>query len=257
MRNGNPEIIDLTCEGCGTVFKKKYTKRSTRFCSKSCATSGERNAMYGMTGLKSSWYGKPAWNHGLTAETDIRVKNLGKKISKITKKQFEDGTRSNSGENNPNYGRTVDTRTPEQLDNYSKAALKRVKDGVSCNHQYANYKRGKYVSEKTGSKMTYRSSWEQRVMICLDKDPEILTYSYESVSVRYGENYEKRYLIDFDITLKSGKRTLLEVKPTELIHKKTVQLKAAAAQAYAQNAGAEFRFCTNVDIKEWEKRLEL
>jgi hypothetical protein len=36
-------IVELTCKGCGGSFAKKFTQRKTRFCSRSCATSGERN----------------------------------------------------------------------------------------------------------------------------------------------------------------------------------------------------------------------
>jgi hypothetical protein len=257
MRNGEPKMITLTCEGCQKKFEKLYIHRKTRHCCSSCAQTGERNPMFGKTGELSSMFGKLSWNNGLTTKTDDRVANLGKKISVIIKKQFENGERSNIGENNPNYGKTVVDRTPAQLDNYSRAAVLRVTDGKSCNHRYANYARGRFTSNKTGETMTYRSSWELRVMKCLDADETVRHYVFESVVLRYGEHSEKRYILDFDVYTHTGERTLIEVKPMQLTEDKKVAAKAVAAEAYAEKMGAEFRFCTLQDIKEWETRLEL
>ena len=63
--------------------------------------------------------------------------------------------------------------------------------------------------------------------------------------------------MDFDVYTHTGERTLIEVKPMQLTEDKKVAAKAVAAEAYAEKMGAEFRFCTLQDIKEWETRLEL
>lgn len=79
VRGGLPREIELTCEGCGSVFKRPFALRRQRFCSYSCANSGERNPWKGNT----CRVGLPAWNRGLTAKTDERLAQTGQKISEI------------------------------------------------------------------------------------------------------------------------------------------------------------------------------
>jgi hypothetical protein len=45
MRNGANEILTKQCENCKQDFKVPYAKRKKRFCSRSCAGSGEFNVM--------------------------------------------------------------------------------------------------------------------------------------------------------------------------------------------------------------------
>lgn len=254
MRDGLPAEVEIICENCDKTTKVPYAKRKKRFCSRKCSNTGVNNGMFGKS-EKSFWLGKPAWNSGQTIETSAKLAALGRKISKIQKEKFKKGTRSNVGKNNPNFGKTPKDRTPEQLNNYSKAATKRVRDGVSCRN--TSFKSGYYTSKKNGETMWHRSSWELRTMKCLDADPDIENYSFETVLIRYGEHRERRYLVDFDIQTKNGQRILLEVKPAALVKNKTVILKTMAAREYAEKSEAEFRFCTLKDIKAWEARLEL
>jgi len=79
VRGGLPREVTLTCEGCDKEFTRPFVLRGQRFCSKSCANSGERNAWAGNTYR----VGLPAWNRGLTAATDERLARVGEKISTI------------------------------------------------------------------------------------------------------------------------------------------------------------------------------
>lgn len=72
---------ELVCPTCGSTFSVYASVASKRqFCSKSCAHAGDNNAMHGLPGTMT---GKPAWNRGLTNETDERVKRTSEKMSQI------------------------------------------------------------------------------------------------------------------------------------------------------------------------------
>lgn len=71
-------------------------------------------------------------------------------------------------------------------------------------------------------KIIYRSGLEQRMMLKLDKDPNILKWSSEEVIIPYRNPFDKmvhRYFMDFWIKYnhKDGKvrEALIEVKPSD------------------------------------------
>ena len=240
--------MSLTCEACNKIFNKSYIQRDRRFCSHTCASTGVNNGMYGKIGKLNPMFGKIAWNHGLTVNTDTRIKNLGKKISKTLKRKFASGEMSNAGVNNSQYGRTPDTRTPEQLNNYSKAAIKRIKE---C--KVLNYKRGKkgyYTSTKNGKKMFYRSGYELRTMKYLDNNDDVVNYFHECVTILYGADNNKRYLPDFVVEFKAGNKMMIEVKAKYFLktHKKSIKQKSIAAKKYCDEHNMKFEIWTKAKL---------
>lgn len=122
QRDGFEKIITKECKNCKMEFDLLYIHRKQEFCSKSCSKTGEFNHFYGKEGTRK---GIHPWTFGLTKETDSRLAEMGKKISTTTKQQFEDGSRSNKGENNPNWKLPEDRKTPlnesiRQTDFYKK-----------------------------------------------------------------------------------------------------------------------------------------
>jgi hypothetical protein len=244
--------IVKTCEHCEKEFTVQFSKRKKRFCSKSCSNTGENNGMYGRTDL-SVWTGKPAWNAGLTAKSDERLAALGQKISKQMKEKFKSGKLSNKGKNNPNFGRTRDTRTKEQLDNYSKAAISRLQSGNV--HPYKFATKGYFYSKKIGRKVYYRSSYEKRALVCFELDDEVIGLDYENIVIRYDFNNEPhRYLVDFDVLKESG-RELVEVKGAHLLNHAITLEKTKAGINYCNKHNIKYSIYTLEEIKEYEKKL--
>lgn len=243
------EPLDRICENCGKEYVARIGSRKvSRFCSKSCSKSGKFHHYFGKS---SPAKGMIPWSKGLTADTDTRIAELGKKISIILKKQFNSGERTMEGINNPNYGKTISDRTPEQLENYSKAAIKRITDNkVSYNK---NSKTGFYFSTKMNKEIKYRSSYEKRFISLLDKDISIKQFEYEPFSIQY--NIGKRYLPDFKIEYINGTIELIEVKPLFKLEDETVKLKAQAAMLFCQEKGWNYRFVTLADIEKYEQNL--
>ena len=91
------EPIIINCEGCTSKFEVSFIHRDKRFCSKSCANSGERNSFYGKKGLDHPTAGSLRWNYGLTIHTDERLRIAGEKISDIISQKLVDGTWNHTG----------------------------------------------------------------------------------------------------------------------------------------------------------------
>jgi len=251
VRGDLGEIIERQCEYCKILFEVEFAKRKRRFCSKSCANSGENNYCYGKTGKEHPLSGISPWIKGKTAKTDPKVASLGKKISKLLKKKFSTGEKSHHGSKNPNYGKTRDQRTPEQLENYSRAASKRIMEGVSG--LKVRHETGYYTSIKTGYTMFYRSSYELRVMKILDSWTDVVCYDYEPFSIKYSNG--RRYIPDFLVKFNSSnKKTLLEVKPKSLLEDETNKLKILAGYNYCYINELEFDVWTESEINKLEQK---
>lgn len=238
------------CEKCENFFPTGSTHwKTSRFCSRSCAKSGENHHYYGKQGPTK---GMKTWMFGLRKETDKRVAEMAEKISKKSKEQFALGIRSNKGERNPNYGKTPDMRTPDQLDRYSKASIDRVKNSKYTKHR--KYIRGVHFSLKAGKQILFKSSYEKRMMNCLEKDTDVLTYEYESITINYGN---KRYLPDFLVTFTNGNQHLIETKGTQFLHETTTLQKTEAAIHYCEGKNIEYRIYSGKELKEYETKLNI
>lgn len=228
-RDGENKTVCIKCNYCNKDFECLWRNRSNRmFCSISCANSGENNYFYGKPCSRIG----PPWTKGKTAKTNLKIEALGKKISATQKRQFDLGLRSNRGKNNPNYGKTREDRTPEQLENYSKAAAKRILDGKTGYGK--NHKTGKYCSSISGKVMRYKSSYEERAMKIFDKCENVgivTDYDYEPIVIKYDTG--RRYIPDFLVRTKDGSQYLIEVKPQFLFDiDEIVKLKCSAAENY-------------------------
>jgi len=250
-------IVTLICKSCGNDFDRVFSKRRHRCCSKKCfsvqqslAMMGKNNPMFG----KGPMLGRVAWNNGKTTETDDRLKNLGREVSRSLQRGFESGKLTHVGENNPNFGRTRETRSIENLENYSKAASQRVIDGVSCNNK--NFMQGNFFSKKQNESFHYRSSYELRLMLCYEVDEDIISYEHEPFVIKYDEG--KRYIPDVLILKNSCEKAMIvEVKPEMFLQNLDVVEKANAARDYCDKNDMTYEFITLNDIVRYEKTLSI
>lgn len=246
--NRDSKVVSRTCEGCGKDFEKEFIKRSIRFCSKSCATSKERNPMFGKVGTMT---GKAAWNKGLTAKNDERLYKAGRKISKLQKKLFESGVVSKKGENNPMFGRTKDLLTFEQRERYSKAAIERVLRGVSG--YKSGHLNGIYESKKCSKKIRFKSSWELAAMMWWDNCTAVDSYDYEPQVVELPDG--RRAIPDFRVKYSDGTTKMFEIKPTKIQNLKSVKEKLDIVKQTLQNSGVNYELLGDVEIKSMIREL--
>ena len=68
----------------------------------------------------------------------------------------------------------------------------------------------------------YRSSWEKKFCLYCERNPEIISWSSESFSIKYFSPIDQKYhsyFPDFIVTLSSGKTFIVEVKPKAQLQK--------------------------------------
>jgi hypothetical protein len=119
----------------------------------------------------------------------------------------------------------------------------------------------------------YRSSWELRVMMHLDINPNVIEWSNEEIIIPYlspADNRYHRYFPDFFVRIKNGKGLtegmILEVKPNSQTKPPKIQAKPTkryirevvtygineakwkAATEYCKDRGWQFKVVTEHDI---------
>lgn len=245
-RGHETKYITKTCPNCNNKFDCLFRKQ-TIFCSKSCSKSGKNHPLYGK---KIKQKNKNIWNEGLTKKTDSRLADLGKKISFIQKQQFKHGLRTNKGKNNPNYGTTTSQRTPEQLENYSSAAINRIKNNLIKI-------RGQFESLKTGKKISFRSSLEKQFIECLEKDSNVIHYEYEPFAIEYEDlkNKKRKYLPDFYVCYNNGEKVVIEIKCDYTETVGNFSQKKKAALDWCEKRKYKFLIFKKFDILNYESKL--
>ena len=121
-----------------------------------------------------------------------------------------------------------------------------------------HYITGIYKSAKCPILIHYRSSWERTVCEMLDRNPEVVSYEYESVIIPYllaGKT--RKYYPDFLIRYKSGRVSLVEVKRQDKLTTKIVMTKAQAARQWIveQKNGWTYEVWTDAVIEAYRKVL--
>ena len=115
--------------------------------------------------------------------------------------------------------------------------------------------------------IVFRSSWEHKVMVMFDTNPNISSWASESLKIPYQNPFTGKYTVyvpDFVVTYVDAKGNqkaeIIEVKPakeTFLEQAKSQRAKAAvalntykwaAAQAFAKHHGMSFRVMTENNI---------
>lgn len=92
-------------------------------------------------------------------------------------------------------------------------------------------------------------------MMQLDGDDDVASWKRcdQWVSLPGG----KRYMPDFDVTYRTGRRVIEEVKPSHLLTNELVLLKAQCAKEFFSKEGAEYVFVTEHEIgKERIKNVD-
>ena len=116
-----------------------------------------------------------------------------------------------------------------------------------------HYIRGKYTSPIAGE-CRFRSSWEFKLMLHLDANPEVEFWSYEKTVIEYVSNVRtkkvRKYYPDFLVRYKDGRTELIEVKPKRKLEQAVVKKKMAAALLWCAEHGMTYRIVTEIQLKE-------
>jgi len=123
-----------------------------------------------------------------------------------------------------------------------------------------HYITGTHHSPKCSTPINYRSSWELTVAQYLDQNPDVLSYEYESINIRYAVAGRYRtYTPDFLVLYKTGKKVIVEVKRADKLTDRKVIAKATATRKWLKEnklEDYEYQFWTDAVIEGYRKLLE-
>ena len=119
------------------------------------------------------------------------------------------------------------------------------------------FRKGWYVSNKTGKAHFYRSGWEEKVYEMLDMMPNVSGFDAEPFSIPYFYDGEMRkYVPDLVVLFTDGHKELWEVKPSSQTSLEMNECKWGAAESFCQDRGWQFRVVTEQVISQLRKGLQ-
>ena len=129
----------------------------------------------------------------------------------------------------------------------SKKPIKRKKKRKS------RYHRGIHVSSIAGD-CKYRSGWEQKYMVYLDENPDVISWSYEKLIIEYVSNKKtkkiRKYYPDFQIEYKDGTKVVIEIKPSRKLEQSIVIKKIRAAKEWCTTHDMTYKVLTEIELKD-------
>lgn len=115
------------------------------------------------------------------------------------------------------------------------------------------YHRGTHNSPLAGE-CKFRSGWEQKYMEYLDADPNVESWSYEKIVIKYISNKSsgkiRKYYPDFFVKMKNGDLIVVEIKQKRKLDSSAVKKKSAAAQQWCMINNASFLILTELELKD-------
>lgn len=183
------------------------------------------------------------WNKGLKTSEEVKHKisiaNLGKTRTEQQKQNISEGRKKMLAE--------TGGFTKEHRQKLSEATTRQYEKGFD---PQLHHKKGWHKSPKAGD-IFYRSSYEKKAYLILDKDENVINYKAETVQIKFLnpiKNIESFYLVDIEVEYKDQKRKIIEVKPEKWLEDQIVKIKIEAAKNYAKENNIEFEVWTELNL---------
>ena len=119
--------------------------------------------------------------------------------------------------------------------------------------------------------MMYRSSYELRLMKCLDIDEAVSDYGYETTVIKHvrnkvltddqiiaaGDKKFRTYTPDFIVTFSDEKKIMIEVKSEVMLYSSSTQRKKILGEQYCSMHNMEYQIWTLHEIIPYEMKLNI
>lgn len=131
----------------------------------------------------------------------------------------------------------------------SEAQIERVIKNNGVAHGINGFKVGKFYSQKTQKEIHFESSYEEKAYIVLEKSDAVIEYDRCNFGIAYYKNGGiHRYIPDIIVTYKTGKKSIIEIKPENLVKDSVNQSKFKAAKEYCKINNLEFLIWTEKEL---------
>lgn len=180
---------------------------------------------------------------GKTHSEDTKKKMSQKHLGKIFTKKHRD----NISEGRKKMLVKTGGFTRKHRENLSKAVLKQYANGFNPKLHHVN---GWHESSKAGS-VFYRSSYEKKAYLKLDKDDLVKTYYVEKVTTEFFNPIKEitsSYIIDILVQYIDNTEKLVEVKPAKWLTDAVVMAKIKAGKLKAKDMGIIYEVWTEMDL---------
>jgi hypothetical protein len=241
-------IKECDFTGCTNTFNVLPNSKR-RFCSKPCQCAWQK---YYQIGENNGNYGREnKWGHH-----DEKMRRL---ISDKVRETWENEDRvikhNNARERFKLINGFLPTNSPSARQKISEQNVKRY---LETGHltTYKNCKRGYYQNKKNGVEEYFHSSWEEILMIQLDEDINVLTWTKKhGIVIKYKhDGILKSYIPDFLIEYVDGSKIIEEVKGyVEDIE--IFKLKKKACEDYCLKNGLKYKINFMKNENKYKKLL--
>lgn len=118
----------------------------------------------------------------------------------------------------------------------NKRAIQSAKIAELCVKGGCNSKQILYIRERDQKAFIFRSSWEYATALCLEDNPLVNEWEFESLSIPYTyDGVLKNYIIDFKVDWKNGITTYVECKNQHLLKSAKELAKIEAATKFLRD----------------------
>lgn len=137
--------------------------------------------------------------------------------------------------------------TREHRENISKATIEQYRKGFEPK---LHHLKGWHESPKAG-RVYFRSSYEKKAYMKLDKDENVVMYYTEKLDIPYFHPVKQitsYYLIDLEIEYIDGSKKLVEIKPESWLDDEIVIAKIEAGKLKGIELGLSYEVWTEMDL---------
>lgn len=243
------EKIVKVCEftGCTNTFEVLPNSKK-KFCSTQCQHNWQK---YHQLSENNGNYGKENKWGKHDEKTRLLISD---KISKSWEKD-ERVVKHNKARNNFKLiNGYLPTSSPSAREKISEQNAKRYLDTGHLT-TYKNCEKGYYDNKKTGNKEYYHSSWEKKLMIELDNNINVISWTKKhGIIIKYKhDGIMKSYIPDFLIVYSNGMKIIEEVKGY-IDNVDVFLLKKVACEMYCLENGLTYKINF---MKNYEKYKHL
>jgi hypothetical protein len=234
------EVECFYCKKVVLQWKNQIAKYEHHFCSKPCRGAAIREGLIASNARMNDEIKQKLRASAIERFSDkTNHPRFGKHHTeeakeKISKHHKETGCLQ--GEKNPMYGKSHSVETRQKM---SEIVSSEMVAGKRRAYGKNFHEKGYVYSEKLGTDVFYRSSWEKAVIGWLDKAIEIKTFKYEPFAIPYFQKESERlnrrnYIPDFLVEYIDGRKELWEIKPAAFSESVKVKQKQLAAEEYCR-----------------------
>ena len=111
--------------------------------------------------------------------------------------------------------------------------------------------RGKFPSRKNGRLVHHEGLLELDAIYLLEASPQVVRYREQPTTITYpDEGRVRRYTPDLEVTLQSGARIWVEVKPAVFLAREDIQHKLQCVAAHLKRSGQAFVVLTDEVLRQ-------